>query len=50
MAAKFSSTRVGNRVNRSLSGDVGVTIFLIAFALIMFVPLYWAITIDQALR
>lgn len=43
MAAKFFSTRVGNRVNRSLSGDVGVTIFLIAFALIMFVPLYWAI-------
>ena len=39
----FFKARAGNRVNRSLSGDLGVLIFLIISGVIMAIPLYYAI-------
>ena len=39
----FFKSKAGNRVNRSLSGDVGIVIFLVFFAVIMAIPLYYAI-------
>ncbi len=42
-AFKFFKARAGTRVNRSLSGDLGVTIFLVICAIIMALPLYFAI-------
>ena len=38
----FFKSKAGDRVNRSLSGDVGVFVFLIIFAVIMALPLYYA--------
>jgi ABC-type glycerol-3-phosphate transport system permease component len=35
--------KAGNRVNRRVSGDIGVTLFLVIFAIIMVIPLYFAI-------
>jgi ABC-type glycerol-3-phosphate transport system permease component len=46
--ANIFKQRAGNRVNRSMSGDVGVTIFLTIFAVIMFLPLYF--TFIQSLK
>lgn len=43
MAIRFFKQKAGNRVNRSRSGDVGVAVFLVVFAIIMFIPLYYAI-------
>lgn len=43
MALTFFKGKAGSRVNRSASGDIGITIFLVIFALIMFIPLYYAI-------
>ncbi len=42
MAWNFFKQRAGTRVSRSASGDVGLTIFLVIFAVIMFLPLYYA--------
>ena len=39
----FFKSKAGNRVNRSISGDVGIVIFLVFFAVIMAIPLYYAI-------
>jgi ABC-type glycerol-3-phosphate transport system permease component len=39
----FFKSKAGNRVNRSTSGDLGVLIFLLFFAVIMALPLYYAI-------
>lgn len=39
----FFRQRVGQRVSRSASGDVGITIFLFIFGCIMAIPLYFAI-------
>lgn len=35
--------KAGNRVNRRVSGDISVTLFLVVCAIIMVIPLYYAI-------
>jgi len=39
----FFRQRVGQRVSRSASGDVGITVFLIICGIIMVIPLYFAV-------
>ncbi|MBO4383195.1 MAG: carbohydrate ABC transporter permease [Clostridia bacterium] len=43
MAIRIFRMKAGNRVNRRVSGDIGVTLFLVIFAIIMVIPLYFAI-------
>lgn len=43
MAIRIFRMKAGNRVNRRVSGDIGVTLFLAVCALIMVIPLYYAI-------
>jgi ABC-type glycerol-3-phosphate transport system permease component len=43
MAIGFFKQKAGSRVNRTRSGDLGVAIFLIMFAAVMAIPLYYAI-------
>ena len=43
MAIRIFRMKAGNRVNRRVSGDIGVTLFLAICAIIMVIPLYYAI-------
>ena len=43
MAIRIFRMKAGNRVNRRVSGDISVTLFLVVCAIIMVIPLYYAI-------